>query len=147
MENHYANRASDQGPLGRLLEAGGGFFRPRARDFLRSQPNAVEAARRLGCTCADFSRLLLGWGMKGAALGSVKRHLAEMGRQGSFDENEVLRLMAAARAAGNDDKQSFPLGRHMPDTTSPARAVGTEQPTRASKGWLPRTNLGYVRPS
>lgn len=146
MDNQYANRDSDSGPLGRLLESGDTFFRPRARDFLMSQPNAVEAARRLGCTCADFSRLLTAWGMKGASMGSMKRHLAEMGRSGTFDENEVLRLTASAWKARNKNMPRLvePI---MPDPTEPRETTAKERPRKSSTGWSPRTHLTDIRPS
>ena len=152
--------------MDRFMEAGKDCFRQRARDFLRSKANAVEAMRRLGCTSEDFHRLLVSFGKKGASRGSVKRHLAEMRREGRFDEAAVLKLMdeydskdLAARFFQQEATSTLPAyargqaasPSQVPAAVPPSKTMSVaalpEQTRPAKKGWKPRTHLSDLRPS
>lgn len=152
--------------MDRFMEAGSDCLRNRARDYLRSKANVVEAMRRLGCTCENFHRLLVSFGKKGASLGSVKRHLAEMRRDGTFDEAEVLKLMdehdskERAIALFQREESSTPPANARGQAAGPSQgpaavppsktlsvAVLTEQTGPAKFDWKPRTHLSYLRPS
>lgn len=141
--NDHESQTTD---LDRLIEGGCPFIRERARDYLRAQPNAVEAARRLGCTCAEFSRLLSAWGLKGASLGSVKRHLADMAKEALFEEGEVLRLMTAARTARRGGQPPSLKAKEAAEP-GPVGAVGPGSPKQSASGWSPRTHLSNIHSS